>query len=176
MMRGEAKRIERLLDEVEGIFREASVLPVGEGKAIVDRAELLSLLAELRAELPEEVMGAGVVDEQCEAMISSAREEARRIVEEAKEEARALALETEIYRDARRRAEGVVRAARGYAREVAGQAEAYQGRVMEQLESWFEDSVEATAGVRRELQMPVVRRTFRRAEMEGEGWRRVSSA
>lgn len=173
-MRGEKRRVERLLDEIEGTFREASVLPVGGRKAVVDRADLLSLLEELRAELPGEVDGASLVDEECRAMITAAREEARRILEEARQEARERALETKLYRDVLRRAEDSVRAARGYAREVAGQADAYRDRVMGQLEEWFADSVDAASGARRELQMPVLQRSSRRFGMES--WRRANSA
>src|SRR5919107_1194517 len=76
------------------------------GRAVVDRADLLATLDELREVLPEELSEAEAIRRECAAMVSAAEEEARRIIEEAHERAEARVLDTELYRRSQRRAAG----------------------------------------------------------------------
>lgn len=178
MMRGEAERISGVLDEIEAAFREASGVPMRRGKAVVDRADLLALIDELKGLLPAEVVEAEAVRRECGAVISEAEERAGRIVEEAKREAQVRALETGRYHRAERMVEEILEHAERYAEEVASGAEVYQERVLEQLESWFQDSIESVSESRRELGAPVLQRSGRlgRGEDEpGEGWRANSA-
>lgn len=158
-MREETEYISGVLDELEAIIRDASGVPMRKGRAVVDRADLLMMLDELRGSLPEELSEAEAIRRECAAVVAAAEEEARRIVEDAHERAEAKVLDTELYRRSQRRAaEGVDRAER-YAREIQGGSEVYQDRVLGQLENWFQDSLVSVGESRQELGSSPVRRS-----------------
>jgi len=151
--------ISGVLDELEAIVRDASGVPMRKGRAVIDRADLLMMLDELRGALPGELSEAEAIRRECVAIVANAEEEARKIVEDAHERAEAKVLETELYRRSQRRAaEGVDRAER-YAREIQGGSQLYRERVMDQLEGWFQDSLVSVGESRRELGSSPVRRS-----------------
>ncbi len=163
-MREDMEYIGGVLDELEAIVRDASGVPMRKGRAVVDRADLLMMMDELRGALPGELSEAEAIRRECVAVVAAAEEEARRIIEEAHERAEAAVVETELYRRSQRRAaEGLDRAER-YAQEIRGGSEVYQDRVMGQLESWFQDSLISVGESRRELSDSPVRRSSMPAE------------
>jgi vacuolar-type H+-ATPase subunit H len=180
-MREDMEYISGVLDELEAIVQDASRVPMRKGRAVIDRADLLVMLDELRGSLPGELSEAEAIRRECAAIVASAEEEARRIVEEAHERAEARVMETELYRRSQRRAaEGIDRAER-YAQEIQGGSEVYQDRVMSQLESWFQDSLTSVGESRQELGNSPVRRSpmptveSPPAEENGHGWRASSA-
>ena len=150
-MREDMEYISGVLDELEAIVHDASGVPMRKGRAVVDRADLLVMLDELRGSLPQELSEAEAVRRECAAVVASAEEEARRIVEDAHERAEAKVLETELYRRSQRRAAETVDRAERYAREIEGGSEVYRDRVMGQLEGWFQDSLVSVGESRQEL-------------------------
>jgi len=158
-MREDMEYISGVLDELEAMVRDASGVPMRKGRAVIDRADLLMMLDELRGSLPGELSEAESIRRECVAIVSNAEEEARKIVEDAHERAEAKVLETELYRRSQRRAaEGIDRAER-YAQEIQGGSQVYQDRVMDQLEGWFQDSLVSVGESRRELGSSPVRRS-----------------
>lgn len=158
-MREDMEYIGGVLDELEAIVRDASGVPMRKGRAVVDRADLLMMMDELRGALPGELSEAEAIRRECVAVVADAEEEARRIIEKAHERAEARVADTELYRRSHRRAaEGLDRAEQ-YAQEIQGGSEVYQDRVMGQLESWFQDSLTSVSESRRELGDSPVRRS-----------------
>lgn len=150
-MREEMEYISGVLDELEAIVQDASRVPMRRGRAVVDRADLLVMLDELRNSLPRELSEAESIRRECAAVVAAAEEEARRIVEDAHERAEAKVLDTELYRRSQRRAAETIDRAERYAREIEGGSEVYRDRVMGQLENWFEDSLVSVGESRQEL-------------------------
>ena len=149
---------------------------------MVDRADLLVMLDELRESLPGELSEAEAIRRECAAVVAAAEEEARRIVEDAHERAEARVLDTELYRRSQRRADETVERAERYAREISGGSEVYQDRVLGQLESWFQDSIVSVGESRQELSGAPVRRSPMASaegppssEEDGQGWRASSA-
>jgi vacuolar-type H+-ATPase subunit H len=158
-MREEMEYISGVLDELEAIVQGASGVPMRKGRAVADRTEMLATLDELREALPEELSEAEAIRRECAAIVAAAEEEAFRIIEDARERAEEKVLETELYRRSQRRADEVVERAERYAREIQGGSEVYQDRVMNQLESWFQDSLVSVGESRQELGSSPVRRS-----------------
>ena len=158
-MREDMEYISGVLDELETVVQDASRVPMRKGWAVVDRADLLVMLDELRGSLPGELSEAEAIRRECAAIVTAAEEEARRIVEDARERAEAKVLDTELYRRSQRRAEETVDRAERYAQEIRGGSEVYQNRVLGQLESWFEDSIVSVGESRQELNGSPVRRS-----------------
>ncbi|MGI8910113.1 MAG: hypothetical protein ACR2JR_06100 [Rubrobacteraceae bacterium] len=179
-MREDMEYISGVLDELEAIVQDASNVPMRRGRAVVDRADMLVMLDELRGSLPSELSEAEAIRRECAAVVAAAEEEARRIVEIAHERAEARIEDTELYRRSQRRAEETVDRAERYAEEISGGSEAYRGRIMGQLENWFEDSIVSVRESRRELNGAHVRpsapSTERAEENDSrEGWRASSA-
>ncbi len=158
-MREDMEYISGVLDELEAIVQDASGVPMRKGRAVVDRADLLVMLDELRGALPGELSEAEAIRRECAAIVAAAEEEARRIVEDAHERAEAKVLDTELYRRSQRRAAEAVDRAERYAQEIQGGSKVYQDRVMGQLESWFQDSLVSVGESRQELGNSPVRRS-----------------
>ena len=150
-MREDTEYISGIMDELEAVVQDASGVPMRKGRAVVDRADLLAVLDELRGSLPGELSEAEAVRRECAAIVASAEEEARRIVEDAHERAEAMVLDTELYRRSQRRGAETVDRAERYAREIEGGSEVYRDRVMGQLEGWFQDSLVSVGESRQEL-------------------------
>lgn len=165
-MREDMEYIGGVMDELEAIVQDASRVPMSKGRAVVDRADLLAVLDELRGALPVELSEAEAIRRECAAVVASAEEEAHRIVEDARERAEAMVLDTELYRRSHRRAAETVDRAERYAREIEGGSEVYRDRVMGQLEGWFQDSLVSVGESRQELSTssPAVTRTEKSRE------------
>jgi cell division septum initiation protein DivIVA len=181
-MREEMEYISGVLDELEAMVRDASGVPMRKGRAVVDRADLLMMLDEVRGAMPGELSEAEAIRRECAAIVAAAEEEARRIVENAHERAEARVLDTEVYRRSQRRAGEAVDRAERYAREIRGGSEVYKDRVMGQLESWFQDSIVSVGESRRELGTSPVRRSPMpsaeappAAKEDGRDWRASSA-
>lgn len=157
-MREDMEYISGVLDELDAIVQEASGVPMRKGRAVIDRADLLVMLDELRGSLPRELSEAESMRRECGAIVSAAHEEAARIVEEAHHRADAMVEETEPHRRALRRANEVVERAERYGEEISSGSEVYRDRVMGQLENWFQDSLVSVGESRQELSGAPVQR------------------
>lgn len=181
-MREDMEYISGVLDELEAIVRDASGVPMRKGRAVVDRADLLVMLDELRGSLPAELAEAESLRRECAAVVAAAEEEAGRIVEDAHQRAEALAEDTDLFRRAMRHGDEVVERAQRYADEVSEGSEVYQDRVMGQLEDWFQDSIASVAESRQELggvpvrrATPAVPESSTEDEDTGRGWQASSA-
>ena len=190
-MREDMEHISGVLDELEAIVQDASRVPMRRGRSVVDRADLLVMLDEIRGSLPAELSEAESIRRECAAVVAAAEDEARRIVEDAHERAEARVLDTELYRRSQRRAAETIDRAERYAREIEGGSEVYRDRVMGQLENWFEDSLVSVGESRQELtsSSPALTRTTKPVEPSpaveeqepeedrenGQGWRASSA-
>jgi F0F1-type ATP synthase membrane subunit b/b' len=99
------------LDELTSLIETARAMPMS-ASCIVNRAEILERLDELRKMLPGELTTAQQILDDRGAVIAEGRVEADRIVEEAKLERARLVAKTEIVREATREADALVAAAR----------------------------------------------------------------
>ena len=158
-MREDMEYISGVLDELEAIVQDASRVPMRKGWAVVDRADLLVMLDELRESLPGELSEAEAIRRECAAIVTAAEEEARIIAENARQRAEEKVLDTPLYRRSQRRADETVDRAERYAQEIRGGSEVYQDRVLGQLESWFEDSIISVGESRQELNGSPVRKS-----------------
>jgi cell division septum initiation protein DivIVA len=104
------------LDDLTALVESARSMPMS-ASCIVNRGEVLELLDELRAELPEEFDEAERILRERADVIDQARVEAEEIIAAAHEERMRLVSQTEVYAQAQREAGRI----RGEAREEAGQ-------------------------------------------------------
>ena len=99
------------LDELTALIENARAMPMS-ASCVINRAEVLGHLDEIRALLPTEISDARQVIGEKKAVIAEGQTEAQRIIEAAKAERARLISKTEVVRDAGREAERLLSAAR----------------------------------------------------------------
>src|SRR3712207_4058195 len=98
--------IERI-EEMQVLIEEAKSVPLS-SSAVINRDELLEMLAQMKDEVPDEVRQARWMTRDRDELLSRARKEAERIVAEAREQRDRLLSRTEIVHAAEREAERIV--------------------------------------------------------------------
>ena len=115
--------IERI-DELQLLIEEAKAVPLS-SSAVIDRGEILDLLAQLKQDVPEEVRQARWMARDRDELMERARNEGERIVAEAREQRDRLLSRTEIVHAAQREAERITDDAKDRAARIRMQAEDY---------------------------------------------------
>ncbi|MGW6224163.1 ATP synthase F0 subunit B [Streptomyces olivaceus] len=116
--------VQNKLDEITAMVSGARAMPMS-ASCVVNRAELLSLLEELRAELPGSLAQAQELIGDRDEMVAQARQEADRIIESAHAERGSLIAGTEVARRSQAEADRILTEARQEAEEVRAEADDY---------------------------------------------------
>ncbi|GJF25208.1 cell division initiation protein [Streptomyces sp. HO565] len=116
--------VQKKLDEITAMVSGARAMPMS-ASCVVNRAELLSMLEELRAELPGSLAQAQELIGDRDQMVAQARQEAERIIESAHAERGSLIADTEVARRSQAEADRILAEARQEAEEVRAEADDY---------------------------------------------------
>lgn len=116
--------VQNKLDEITAMVSGARAMPMS-ASCVVNRAELLSMMEELRAELPGSLAQAQELIGDREQMVEQARQEAGRIIEGAHAERGSLIAGTEVARRSQAEADRILTEARQEAEEVRAEADDY---------------------------------------------------
>lgn len=98
--------VEDRLDELAIMVEEAKAMPLS-ASCIVNRAQVLDIIDEIRGMLPESMSRANAVLADREAVVSDGKREAERIVARARDEQDRMVSEHEVYRAAVEAAEAL---------------------------------------------------------------------
>ncbi len=112
------------LDEITAVVEGARTMPLS-ASCVVNRAELLAALEEVRALLPGELAAASAIVGDREQLIEEGRQEADRIVAAAREERARLVAQTEVAQAAAQQAAEIVAEARETAHRMRAEVEDY---------------------------------------------------
>jgi vacuolar-type H+-ATPase subunit H len=112
------------LDEITEMVESAKSMPLS-ASVLVNKAEMLALLDELRASLPDELREAQWVIKDRDEVIDGGRKESERIIADARVEAQRLVSRTEVMQSATKQAERVVADAKENARQMRLEVEDY---------------------------------------------------
>jgi F0F1-type ATP synthase membrane subunit b/b' len=112
------------LDQITEMVESAKSMPLS-ASVLVNKTEILALLDELRAALPDELREAQWVIKDRDDVIDGGRKEADRIVADARTEAARLVSRTEVMQTAAKEAERVVEEANETARKMRLDVEDY---------------------------------------------------
>ncbi|MFF7094947.1 cell division initiation protein [Streptomyces rubradiris] len=116
--------VQKKLDEIVSTVSGARSMPMS-ASCVVNRAELLALLEEVRQALPGSLAQARELIGDREQMVEQARQEAERIIESAHAERGSLVSGTEIARRAQAEADRILAEARKEAEEIRAEADDY---------------------------------------------------
>jgi len=112
------------LDELLALVSEARSMPMS-ASCILNRAEVLAMLDELRELLPEELHHAEALLEEREAVVAEGRREAERLIEDARAEQARLVSEQEVVQEAHAYAVQLVDAARAETDRIRAETDDY---------------------------------------------------
>jgi hypothetical protein len=121
------------IQQLEDMVKEAKSMPLS-SSALLNREELLELVEQMKASLPEEVKQARWVVKDREELLAKARRDAEKIVEDARAEQLRMATQEEVVRRAEGESERVLAEAREESRRMRLEAEDYVDAKLAQFE------------------------------------------
>ncbi|MFC8514967.1 ATP synthase F0 subunit B [Streptomyces sp. NPDC057257] len=116
--------VQKKLDEIVAAVSSARSMPMS-ASCVVNRAELLAMLEEVREALPGSLAQAQELIGDREQMVEQARQEADRIIGQAHQERGSLISDTEVARRSQAEADRILAEARQEAEEVRAEADDY---------------------------------------------------
>lgn len=116
--------VEEALDYLDRIVSEARAMPLS-ASVMVNRADVVGLLADVRHHLPDELAQARWVVRERDEILEHARSDAEQVLTEARAERVALLAQEAIVRASHEEAERIVEAAHETARQLRLEAEDY---------------------------------------------------
>ncbi|MFF8017220.1 cell division initiation protein [Streptomyces sp. NPDC007929] len=116
--------VQKKLDEIVSAVSGARSMPMS-ASCVVNRAELLALLEEVRAALPDSLAQAQELIGGREQLVERARQEAQQIIESAHAERGSLISGTEVARRSQAEADRILAEARQEAEEIRAEADEY---------------------------------------------------
>ena len=121
------------LQQLEEMVREAKSMPLS-SSALLNRDEVLEMLAEMQETLPEEIKQARWIVKDREDLLDKARQDADRIVEQAREDQLRMARKEEVVHRAEEEADRIVAEADQQALDARVEAERYVDAKLAQFE------------------------------------------
>ncbi|MPV51209.1 MULTISPECIES: hypothetical protein [unclassified Pseudactinotalea] len=122
-----------VLDQLNELVSTARAMPMS-ASALVNRAEVLDLLASARGVVPDQITRADRLVADADAVLAGARAEADRILAEAQARAGVLVSSEAVLREAERRSGELVAQAEATAEKLARDADDYCDRQLAQFE------------------------------------------
>jgi vacuolar-type H+-ATPase subunit H len=132
------------LQQIEDMIKEAKSMPLS-SSALLNREEMLEMVAQMREVLPEEIKQARWVVKDREELLTKARRDSQRIVEEAEQEQLRMATREEVVKRAEAEADRILAEAREEARRMRLEAEDYVDAKLAQFEIALQRSSEELA-------------------------------
>ncbi len=123
-----------LIERLEALVANGRKLPLT-NSVIIDQADALEWIDQLRVTIPEEIKSARRVTNEVERLLEQAREEAEQILARAQEQATYLIEERELTRQAEELSHEIVRQAQLESDEIRRGADDYASEVLVGLES-----------------------------------------
>ncbi|WP_372409901.1 cell division initiation protein [Streptomyces luteireticuli] len=116
--------VQKKLDDIVATVAGARSMPMS-ASCVINRAELLALLEEVRSALPGSLAQARELIGDREQLVAEARGEAERIIESARAHRGSLISDTEVARESREEADRILAEARREAAEIRAEADDY---------------------------------------------------
>lgn len=138
------------IEELQTMIEDAKAVPLS-SSAVVNRDEVLELVAQLKAEVPDEIRQARWMSRDRDELLARARKEAERIIAEAREGRDRLLSRTEIVHAAQREGERIVDDAKERAAKIRLEAEDYVDQKLAAFEILLNKTLATVARGREQL-------------------------
>ncbi|MBR5783531.1 MAG: ATPase [Clostridia bacterium] len=142
---------EEIINAMEDLVENSWSLPLSGGKSVVDSAQILEFIEDMRIALPEEIKRARQIMAQRDDILSRAKNESEAIINAANAQAQKMVSSQEVYRLAQQKANEIVTAAQNSAKEMRTSAIRYCDGLLEQSEETVRSSLAALQETRKNL-------------------------
>lgn len=126
--------VEDLMKNLEDAIEKSPTIPIW-GRGIVDKEDLLDLLAEVKNALPEELSSAKYIMAERQRLISEAEEEAKKLVKAAEDKIVAMVNEHDITQQAQAYANEIIDNANQNAHDIRLGANKYADDLLKDIEN-----------------------------------------
>jgi cell division septum initiation protein DivIVA len=135
-----AADLDDLIDRLEEVIARGSRVPLT-NRVMVEEAEVLVLLEQLRRSLPRELRQARRVLQERQKIILDAQIEAQKILSTAQERAQYIMSEQGIVNEAKARCEEMLRHAKDQAKRAKGEVDLYAIELLSRVEEVLQESL-----------------------------------
>lgn len=142
---------EEIINAMEDMVENSWSLPLSGGKSVVDSAQILEFIEDMRIALPEEIKRSRQIMAQRDDIIARARSESEAIIAAANAQAQKMVTAQEIYRQAQQKASEIVTSAQNSAKEMRSTAIRYCDGLLEQSEETVRGALGALQETRKNL-------------------------
>ena len=139
-----------ILDTPEDVIRKSVNVPVV-GKSLIDKEEVLEIINEMRAKLPEDIKQAKWLKEERQRILLEAEKESNNIIKEAENKISSLIDEHEITKKAYEQAKEIIENAKQNAREIRLGTREYADSILNKVEEILTDTLKVIKMNREEL-------------------------
>ncbi|WP_066502974.1 ATPase [Abyssisolibacter fermentans] len=140
----------KLLDEIEDIVEDASVIPLT-GKVMVDKEEIFNIIKAIRIKLPDEIKQAEWIKEERQRILAEAQNEADTIVDEVKTHIEEMIEKDEITKLANDRANDIIKKAQNNAKEIRIGSIEYADELLKEMQEKLKETIKILDENRNEL-------------------------
>lgn len=140
----------RLIDEIEDIVEAGSGLPFS-NKVMVDQAEILEIVKEIRIKLPDEIKQAAWIKEERQRILAEAQKDADTLMKDAEFRLEELIDQNEITKKASNRAEELITKAQVNAKEIRLGAIEYADSLLLETQESLKEMITLLNDNRKEL-------------------------
>ncbi|GFO85583.1 MULTISPECIES: hypothetical protein [Anaerostipes] len=152
------KYLHEMIDDIEVLIDEAKPARFNPGKIVIDKDVLVTVIEELRKQIPGEIERSHKIMRNKETILEEARRQAQEMINQAAEEAGTLIDENEIVEMAKMRADEIEGNASSHAQEVIRSANEeadqirigalqYTKEIMEDVQGYVTSVIEAQQSV-----------------------------
>jgi cell division septum initiation protein DivIVA len=143
--------VEQLLDRVTDLIDSARPMPLSTS-VVINKEEILDLLAEVRSRLPEELRAARWLLKEREEFLDKVKREGEDLLEEARSQAERMVQRTEVVKAAEQRGRQIVEKAEARSRQMRHEAEDFVDQKLGSFEIALERVQAQVAAGREKLQ------------------------
>ena len=147
--------IEDIIDILYNMVEDAHIVPLGKGKAMIDREKVLDLLDEVRGNLPADIKAARDIVEKRNELLAATKKEAEALQKQAEDKARAMVNESELVMIAKRRANEIIANAEAKSKEIKDMTNAYCEEILKKTETAVGESLKDISTLRAQFKQAV---------------------
>ncbi len=142
---------EEILNALEDLVENSWTLPMSGGRTVVDSAQILEFVKEMRLNLPDEIKRSKRIIKERDEIISRARTESEGIVTAAHVQAKHLVSQEEVYKSAQIKASEIVANAQNAAKELRAATVDYCDNVLKKTEETLKRGYDSISETRKNI-------------------------
>lgn len=142
---------EEILNALEDLVENSWTLPMSGGRTVVDSAQILEFVKEMRLNLPEEIKRSKRIIKERDDIITRARSESEGILTAAQVQAKHLVSQEEVYKSAQIKASEIVANAQNAAKELRSATIEYCDNVLKKTEETLKRGYDSISETRKNI-------------------------